>query len=249
MSESRQHEDYRCTYDRRLWSAAWSLGFLLLMPPGLAVGQTDEEIEQVFWESVECTSALQVQAYFEVYPTGRYLAEAHACLEGQLSLERAERILVQRGLAVLDYSPGPADGLFGGATRAAVRQWQRAKGEPVTGYLTRAQADALIAQGRKRAQAVSSPCISPDQTCEGRSKGDQCWMELANQVGCYVWNPGLVPDASVTWTGKCSRDFAHGKGTLTWVWEGNKNVSTHWTPSWRQAAWPLGHPRTGRRRG
>ena len=110
----------------------------------------------------ECKSARQVQAYFEVYPTGRYLAEAWACLERQIELDRAERILVQHGLAALDYSPGPADGLFGGATRAAVRQWQRAKGEAVTGYLTRAQADALIAQGRKRAQAVSSPRISPD---------------------------------------------------------------------------------------
>lgn len=36
--------------------------------------------------------------------------------------------------------------MFGGA---AVRQWQRAKGEPVTGYLTREQADALVAQGRE----------------------------------------------------------------------------------------------------
>ena len=127
----------------------WSVGFLLLMPPGPALGQTDEEIEEVFWKSVECESARQVGAYLEVYPTGRYVAEAHACLEGQLGLERTERLLVQRGLAALDYSPGPADGLFGGATRAAVRQWQRAKGEPVTGYLTREQADALIAQGRE----------------------------------------------------------------------------------------------------
>ena len=127
----------------------WGLGLLLLMQSSPATGQTDEEIEDLFWRSVECESRRQVQAYFEVYPTGRYLAEAHACLEGQLDLERAERILVQQGLASLDYSPGPADGLFGGATRTAVRQWQRAKGEPVTGYLTRAQADALVAQGQE----------------------------------------------------------------------------------------------------
>ena len=149
MPESSQHEDYRRIYNLRLWSVAWSLGFLLLMPPGPALGQTDEETEQVFWQSVECQSARQVQAYLEVYPRGRYLAEAWACLEGQLGLDRAERRLVQQGLAALDYSPGPADGVFGGATRAAVRQWQRAKGEPVTGYLIRALADALIAQGRE----------------------------------------------------------------------------------------------------
>ena len=97
---------------RGLWSVAWGIG-LLLMLPGPALGQTDEEIEQVFWESVECESARQVQAYLEVYPTGRYLAEARACLEGQLGLERTERTLVQRGLVALGYSAGVADGLFG----------------------------------------------------------------------------------------------------------------------------------------
>ena len=149
MSEPIKGPEERRTCGQRIPGTFWIAMLLLLLPPGLALGQTDEEIEQVFWESVECKSARQVQAYFEVYPTGRYVAEAHACLEGQLGLERAERILVQHGLAALDYSPGPADGLFGGATRAAVRQWQRAKGEPVTGYLTRAQAEALIAQGRE----------------------------------------------------------------------------------------------------
>ena len=129
--------------------ARWIVVLSLLLLSPSALGQTDEEIEQVFWESVECESARQVGAYLEVYPTGRYVAEAHACLEGQLGLERAARVLVQQGLASLDYSPGPADGLFGGATRAAVRQWQRAKGEPVTGYLTQAQAETLMAQGRE----------------------------------------------------------------------------------------------------
>ena len=149
MPESKQHEDHRCARGLRLRSIAWGVGLLFFLLPGPVSGQTDEEIEAVFWESVECESARQVQAYLEVYPTGRYLAEAHACLEGQLGLNRAARILVQRGLTALNYSPGPADGLFGGATRAAVRQWQRAKGEPVTGYLTRAQADALMEQGRE----------------------------------------------------------------------------------------------------
>ena len=141
-------EEFRA-YRQRIFGLVWIAVLLFFMPPGLALGQTDEEIEEVFWESVECESARQVQAYLEVYPTGRYLAEAWGCQEGQLGLDRAARVLVQQGLAVLDYSPGPADGLFGGATRAAVRQWQRAKGEPVTGYLTREQAEALIAQGHE----------------------------------------------------------------------------------------------------
>lgn len=139
---------------RGLWRMTWSVVLLLLVQAGPTIGQTDEEIEQVFWQSVECKSARQVQAYLEVYPTGRYLAEAWGCLEGQLDLERAERILVQRGLATLDYSAGVADGLFGPATRKAIRAWQTAKEFAATGYLTREQADALIAQGREAAAAA-----------------------------------------------------------------------------------------------
>ena len=122
--------------------------FLLVLPVS-ATGQTDEEIEAVFWRSVECESARQVQAYLEVYSTGRYVAEAWACLEGQLGLDRAARKLVQQGLTALEYAVGAADGLFGPATRKALREWQAGKGFVATGYLTRAQADTLMAQGRE----------------------------------------------------------------------------------------------------
>ena len=137
----------------REYLSGWVLGmsvFLFLVTlPGSAVGQTTaREIEELFWESVECKSAGQVGAYLEVYPNGVYVEEARACLEGQLGLDRAAQVLIQQGLTALNYTPGPADGLFGGATREALRQWQRAKGEPVTGYLTRAQAEALVATGR-----------------------------------------------------------------------------------------------------
>ena len=87
--------------------------------------ETDQDaIETLFWESVECKSRRQVQVYLEVYPTGRYVAEAWACLEQQLGLDRAARVLVQQGLAAVGYEPGPADGLFGGETtrtRQAIR--------------------------------------------------------------------------------------------------------------------------------
>ena len=136
----------------------WGLGFLLLVLSGPAVGQTDAEIEVVFWESVECESVRQVELYLEIYPTGAYVVEARACLEGQLGLDRAARILVQQGLRALDYEVGAADGLFGPATRQALRAWQTGKGFAGTGYLTREQAETLMAQGREvvaRAQAAA----------------------------------------------------------------------------------------------
>ena len=137
----------------------WGAIFLLVLVfPSLSRGQDAKET--LLWESVECESALQVQAYLEVYPGGAYVYEARACLEGQLGLDREERRLVQQGLAALDYSPGVADGLFGPATRRAIRAWQQTKELAATGYLTRAQADTLMAQGHNavtlRSEAAQS---------------------------------------------------------------------------------------------
>ena len=133
---------------------------LFIVPSGV---DAQDATETLFWTNVECERAGEVRAYLRVYPNGAYVEEARACLEQGLGLDRAARILVQQGLAALGYSPGPADGLFGGATRAAVRQWQRAKGEPVTGYLTRAQANALIAAGRDALAAADQQRQAEEQ--------------------------------------------------------------------------------------
>ena len=191
----------------------WGLGFLLLMQTGPASGQTAQE-EEAFWQSVGCENAPQVQEYLETYPNGAYLIEALACLERPLGLDQAARILAQRGLAALDYAPGPMDGLFGPRTRQALREWQAGEGVAATGYLTREQADRLIAQGQEETPEVSFQ-ISPDQTCAGRPEGAGCWMELANQAGCHVWNDNLKKDETMMWTGECSNGLAQGKGVLT----------------------------------
>ena len=60
--------------------------------------------------------------------------------------------------------------------------------------------------------------ISAGQTCAGKPQGAACWMELANQPGCYVWNPNLQTDETAAWPGECSGDMAQGTGTLTRVW-------------------------------
>ena len=127
---------------------------LLLLIPASAIGQTDAE-EAAFWRSVVCERGPEVELYLEEYPSGVYVAEAWACLEGQLGLEWADRILIQQGLAAVGHDPGPADGLFGAGpgtrTRQAIRAWQRVKGLEARGYLTQEQVDTLMALGREAA--------------------------------------------------------------------------------------------------
>ena len=57
--------------------------------------------------------------------------------------------MAQKGLVSLGFDPGPADGLFGGRTRTAIRRYQREKGFAETGYLTEEEARALVALGEE----------------------------------------------------------------------------------------------------
>ena len=86
-----------------------------------------------------------------------------AAVEKGLSLDRAERVGVQRGLAALKYTPGQTDGKFGLKTRAALKRWQASKGYRTTGYLDRDQAEELMSAGRNARSilASSSPSYSP----------------------------------------------------------------------------------------
>ena len=74
-------------------------------------------------------------------------ADPAATAEAALGLDRRSRALVQRGLAALGHDPGPADGLLGPRTRAAIRAYQRAAGATPTGYLDEPAARKLIARG------------------------------------------------------------------------------------------------------
>ncbi len=72
-----------------------------------------------------------------------------AAIEASLGLDRTARAQVQRRLATLGFSPGPADGVFGHRTRLAISRWQKAEGLSGTSYLTRKQADTLVVGGEE----------------------------------------------------------------------------------------------------
>ena len=78
--------------------------------------------------------------------------EPEAVEEG-LGLQRDHRRLIQSGLAQLGFDPGPADGVFGRRTRAAISEWQGSVGKPATGYL---DVEAAKTLSKKGTQAPSS---------------------------------------------------------------------------------------------
>ena len=47
------------------------------------------------------------------------------------------------------------------------------------------------------------------QPCTGQPKGAECWIELSNQPGCYVWNPYLQPDETVALPSRGSQALRH----------------------------------------
>ena len=83
-------------------------------------------------------------------------AEDHAVLEAVLSLTRADRRLIQSSLAAEGFDPGPVDGVFGRRTRAAIGQWQAARGEEPTGYLDAEAARLLLARPPQMLESVEA---------------------------------------------------------------------------------------------
>ena len=75
-------------------------------------------------------------------------------VEDSLNLVRTDRRRIQAGLKASGLDPGPVDGVFGAGTRAAIRDWQAARGVPSTGYLNSVEAEELIVLGGNRGEDV-----------------------------------------------------------------------------------------------
>lgn len=54
--------------------------------------------------------------------------------------------VVQACLTLIGHDPGPADGIFGKRTRAAIKSWQASKGFDQTGYIESGQANAILTE-------------------------------------------------------------------------------------------------------
>ena len=101
----------------------------------------------------------------------------HKVVERGLSLARANRLLIQLGLDSLGFDAGPADGLFGPRTRAALGSWQAANGYEVTGHLTRKQTRVLLAAGEQAEQQRAAERERRERQRAMREQRDQAQAE------------------------------------------------------------------------
>ena len=115
------------------------------------VADQDADSMVVGWaESFDSAAGAQQAALAECRSRGGgsgCVVRAWGCngpvVEEGLNLDRATRRRIQQGLRAAGFDPGGADGLFGPRTRAAIRNWQLARGTRATGYLDGPSATAL----------------------------------------------------------------------------------------------------------
>jgi len=93
--------------------------------------------------------------------------------------ENASRIAgLQRALGRLGYNPGPADGVLGARTRAAIRAFQADAGLPVTGRLSERLDSAVLA-------ALTAPAGTPNSTrppLKQESTGSGFWVSARGHI-------------------------------------------------------------------
>ncbi|MDE0342073.1 MAG: peptidoglycan-binding domain-containing protein [Deltaproteobacteria bacterium] len=126
-------------------------------------GSNRHQIAKVLYDKLYYLRTIQQSPTPQIQEVPSTVQEAHstqqdapddpAAQSQNPEMQREVRKLVQRGLASLGFDPGPADGLFGPKTRAAIRGWQAANELDATGHLTMPEAEALAAVGAEASKA------------------------------------------------------------------------------------------------
>ena len=171
-------------------------------------------------------------------PGGDQAPADHAAEGAGLGLTAEGKVLVQTGLAAMNYEVGPADGIFGKKTRSAIRAWQEAQGSAGTGYLTKEQAEALRQAGtearhaarererkeREKAEEQRAAREAAERkrlAREGREKNKEGGLVEAVSAlteveakNCVVWKTrGMRRRSLGYWKGPCKDGLAFGKGS------------------------------------
>lgn len=107
-----------------------------------------------FTDEVGITASSEDEpAVADTSPDGR----AAAASDQTVGLDASEIKQLQAKLAELGFEPGPADGIIGPQTTGAIERFQRARGQPVTGAVTRQLLDQLASKPPERSADAQSP--------------------------------------------------------------------------------------------
>jgi hypothetical protein len=135
-------------------------------------------------------------------------AEANRATEDALGLDAVAWRDIQTRLAALGFgSRGVADGVAGDGTRRAITAWQSARQYPSSGYLNRAQREALQ-QETPSVQAAAAPAAAPGTTV--RSYGAPGGQARAQRPAHSGGSEGRAGE----FIGGVIRGYARGGGGL-----------------------------------
>lgn len=151
-----------------------ALPFIAAPPPPIPTDRMPPppiDMELAYWNVVVQMGTIDAyKSYLDRYPQGRFAPIARATVQGAklnaeaqaeadeaaLGLDRDARRDIQRALALLGYEPRGIDGVFGPATRTAIRNWQKAGGNKPTGYMTAPQVRALSGAAERKAAEMAA---------------------------------------------------------------------------------------------
>ena len=164
--------------------------------------------------------------------------------EAGLDLSRSDGKLVQQGLTVAGFSPGPADGKFGRRTRKAIREWQSSRGQAATGYLDASSAAMLLEAGEaasppKPKRTFGPKCVELPGQYLSESHAE-CWEEFEDQPGCHWWTDHYHSDQNSEMVRAVRRRTrGRGRNALTVGREQTLLVRRNRDVYRRQAQWTL----------
>jgi peptidoglycan hydrolase-like protein with peptidoglycan-binding domain len=131
----------------------------------------DVDLEQSFWDFTKQENTIAAyDAFTKRFPNGRYATVARTTLakmradalispaeraERALKLTRDEKQDIQRDLTVLGHDTRGVDGLFGPASRSAIKAWQASNQRRAHGFLNGGQVRAILDQGANRRRVLT----------------------------------------------------------------------------------------------
>jgi len=138
--------------------------------------------------------------------------------------ESADGSLEQQIYAALSDANFELDNI-GPETRSAIRAWQRDNWYEETGTLTVEQLGSIRTKASLTATLVTlePKCADLPRLYLGENHAE-CWEEVKNQPGCFLWRTHYHSDQTTRWTGSCRSGMAEGRGTYS-VSPGSKHAS------------------------